>query len=536
MDSQILILIVFAAYFSFIIGLAIYFRKSKNMEDYFLGGRNLNTWVGALSAQTSDMSGWLLMGLPGAIFAFGTGRAWIVVGLILGTVLNWIFVAKKLRRYTIVAKNSITLPEYLENRFHDKSHILKFIAAIFFAIFFTVYAASGFVAGGTLLPEIFSVNYHVAVIILAAFVVAYTLIGGLKAISWTDSIQGMMMLLAILILPLIVIAHMGGFGAVADGIPAGHLNMFTVGGDNVGAISIISDLAWGLGYFGMPHILIKLMAIGKEKYVKKSAAIAIIWVVLALGAAIMTGLVGSAFVPGIPNREIVFIEMIQRIFFDGGVGMILIGGLFLCGMFAAIKSTADSQLLVASSAFGDMYKQVNKKASNKNLVWFSRGAVLVVALIALWIALSAYDPEIGGPNRNTGVMVLVSMAWAGFGAAFGPLVLCSLFWKRTNKAGAIAGVAAGGLTVIIWHYVPMFLREVDGVMTRIPLADETGLFSIVPGFALSLIAIIAFSLLTKKPSQEILDEFEIARKPLVEDDDGKEIIGCAKEVVAEEIL
>ena len=507
MTTSTLILLVFAIYFGIIIGLAIRFRKSKNLTDYYLGGRSLNVWVGALSAQTSDMSGWLLMGLPGAIYAAGTGRAWIAVGLIIGTALNWLFVAKRLRRYTIIANNSVTLPEYLENRFHDKSHVLKITAAIFFAIFFTVYAASGFVAGGTLLPQIFDINYQVAVIVLASFVVLYTFIGGLKAISWTDSIQGMMMLLAVMLLPVIVISTMGGWGAVSDGIPAGFLNIMSDGeGGTIAARSIISDMAWGLGYFGMPHILVKLIAIRKEKYVSRSALIAMIWVVLALGSAVMVGLVGRSFMPGLENPETVFIQMVRTIFIEhGSLWMILIGGLFLCGMFAAIKSTADSQLLVGSSAVADMYRVANKKVSDSHLVWFSRVAVLVVAAIAIWIALDAYDPAIGGPDRSTGVMVLVAMAWAGFGAAFGPLVLTSLFWKRTNLPGAITGVIVGGVTVIIWQYIPFL----DGGTLR----DATGIFSLVPGFFLSLISIIVVSMATKPPSREIEEEFEKASVP-----------------------
>ena len=533
MENQAWILAVFVVYFSVIIGLALWFRKSKNLADYFLGGRKLNTWVGALSAQTSDMSGWLLMGLPGAIYAAGTGRAWIAVGLIIGTVLNWCFVAKRLRRSTIVFSNSITLPEYLENRFHDKSHVLKLTAAVFFAIFFTVYATSGFVAGGTLLPQIFDISYQTALIIIAAFVVGYTLIGGLMAISWTDSIQGMMMLLAGFFLPIIVISQMGGWANVSAEVPAGWFNIMQVGGNPIRWQSMLSDLAWGLGYFGMPHILIKLIAIKRERNVNKSAIIAIVWVVLALFSAVMVGIVGRAFVPGLAGvEETAFINMIRMIFLDhGALWATLLGGLFLCGMFAAIKSTADSQLLVASSALSDIYRQANKKASDKHLVWISRGAVLVVAIVALIFALSAYDPALGGPNRNRGVMVLVAMAWAGFGAAFGPLVLCSLFWKRTNKIGAILGIAVGGLVVIFWQYIPLLQGYINNEPALVPLSAPlletvttgarggTGIFSIIPGFVLSLAAIIIGSLATKKPSEAVLEEFAAAQQPLVEDDD-----------------
>ena len=519
MTDQIWILLVFVLYFSAIIGLAIRFRKSQNLTDYFLGGRKLNTWVGALSAQTSDMSGWLLMGLPGAIYAFGTGRAWIAVGLIVGTVLNWCFVAKRLRRATIVFNNSVTLPEYLENRFYDKSHVLKLTAAVFFAIFFTVYATSGFVAGGTLLPQIFpGLSYQWSLIIIATFVVGYTFIGGLMAISWTDSIQGMMMLLAVFTLPIIVVSTMGGWANVAAEIPDGWYNVLQVGGEPLGWRSVVSDVAWGLGYFGMPHILIKLIAIKKEKNVSRSAVIAIVWVVLALGSAVMVGLVGRAFVPGLANSETVFINMITAIFLDrGALWATLVGALFLCGMFAAIKSTADSQLLVASSALSDIYRQADKKASDKKLVWISRAAVLLVAVLALVFALNSYvhggydanGVRIPGTiDRNSGVMALVAMAWAGFGSAFGPLVLCSLFWKRTNRVGAVAGVIVGGLTVIVWQYI-----SIGGAT----LAAQTGIFSLVPGFALSLIAIIVGSLVTRKPSAEMLEQFATAQKPLIED-------------------
>jgi sodium/proline symporter len=500
-----IVLMVFILYFGIIIAMALRFRKSQNLSDYLLAGRSLNTWVGALSAQTSDMSGWLLMGLPGAIYAFGVGRAWIAVGLIAGTVLNWLLVAKRLRRYTIIARNSVTLPEYFENRFHDTSHILKISAAIFFAIFFTVYAASGFVAGGTLLPQIFDVSYHVSVLIVASIVVMYTLIGGLMAISWTDSIQGMLMLFAVFFLPIVVISTMGGWGNVAANIPPGFYNIMSDGaGGTISARSIISDIAWGLGYFGMPHILIKLIAIRKERFVNRSAVIAIVWVVLALGSAVMVGLVGRAFMPGLQNRETVFISMVNAILVESGaLPAILLGGLFLCGMFAAIKSTADSQLLVGSSAICDIYKQAGKKTSDRHLVWFSRCAVFAVALVGIVIAFDAYTRE------GAGVMALVSNAWAGFGAAFGPIILCSLFWSRTNRAGAIAGVITGGLTIIIWEYLPL----VNGAN----LGTATGLYSLVPGFFLSFAAIIIASLLTKAPSQAILDEFEKASQPLIED-------------------
>jgi len=504
---QMIILVVFILYFSAIIGMAIRFRKSKDLTDYFLADRKLNTFVGALSPQTSDMSGWMLMGLPGAIFLMGAGYAWIAIGLTAGIILKWLFVAKRLRRYSIVANNAITLPQYLENRFHDKSHVLKFTAAIFFAVFFTVYAAASFVAGGRLLNALFGLNYTYAVLIVAALIVAYTFIGGLKAISWTDTIQGMMMLAAVLILPIIAIALLGGWSNVTNAIEyqgqAGFFNLMYSEGARIRPVTIISNLAWGLGYFGMPHILIKLMANKSEKNMTKSSVIAISWVLLALGSAVMVGFVGRAFIPELMygGEETVFIQMVQRIFVDQGIIlMVIFGGLFLCGIFAAIKSTADSQLLVASSAVtGDMYKTINKKATDKHLVWFSRFSVLAIAVVALIFAL----------NPDAGVMELVRHAWAGFGAAFGPLVILSLYWKRTNRAGAIAGVIVGGLTVIIWSYIPL----VDGAT----LGVATSLYSLVPGFFLALTAIVVGSLATKKPSDAILAEFETSKKPLIED-------------------
>lgn len=522
LSNQAWILIVFVLYFSAIIGMAIHFRKARDLSDYYLAGRGLGTWIGALSVQTSDMSGWLLMALPGSIFFFGTGRAWIAIGLIIGTVLNWLFVAKRLRRYTIVANNSITLPEFLENRFQDKSHVLKITACVFFAIFFTVYAASGFLAGGRMLPHIFGISYPIAVLILAAFVVLYTLIGGLKAISWTDSIQGMMLLGAVFFLPLIVTVNMGGWSQVTAAIDQpGFFNLLAdADGSRLSAIHIISGLAWGLGYFGMPHILVKVVAIKKERYIHRSALIAIVWVVIALASAIVVGFVGRAFVPeiGFEGREYVFIEMINRIFLDNGaLGLTLIGAVFLCGMFAAIKSTADSQLLVGSSAVGDIYKTINKKATDKNLVWFSRGVVLAVAILATLIAIDAYVPahyDAYGNyvpwalDRTTGVMALVTVAWAGFGSAFGPLVLCSLFWKRTTRIGGVAGIIVGGTTVLIWQYAPIW----NGAR---PI-DATGLNHIVLGFALGLLAVIVGSLASRPPSAEVMQDFEAAQQPLAE--------------------
>lgn len=483
-----------------LIGL-FFFKRSASLNDYFLGGRNLNSWVAALSAQASDMSGWLLMGLPGAVYALGTGQMWIAVGLGIGTILNWLFVAKRLRRYTIKAGDSITIPSYFENRFHDSSQLLRVASAVFITIFFAVYTASAFVAGGTLFSQVFGLDYHVSLLISAALILVYTFLGGFSAVSWTDFIQGLLMLVAILAVPILAMMAVGGPAAVSAELPAGFLNVMADGaGGNISFISIISQLAWGLGYFGMPHILIRFMAIKDEKSVGRSAGIAIIWVVLSLCFAVLVGIIGAAYLPGLADSETVFISMIQKVFMGASpyVHIPLLGGLFLCGILAAIMSTADSQLLVtASSITSDLYKgSINKKASDKHLVWFSRGAVVVVAIIAFIIAF----------DRTSSIMGLVSNAWSGFGSAFGALVLLSLYWKRTNRAGAAAGIIAGGVTVIVWDYIPLL-----GGTT---LATATGLYSLVPGFALSLVSIIVASLLTKAPSAEMQREFEEVQKPL----------------------
>ena len=499
MTGEAWTLIAFILYSAFVIGMAMVFMKSKNLSEYFLGGRKLNAWVGALSAQASDMSGWLLMGLPGAIYFFGIGRAWIAVGLAIGTACNWIFVAKRLRRYTITAGNAITLPQYLENRFRDTSHSLKIVAAIFFSIFFTIYTASGFRAGGMLLSQIFPIEYVTGVLIGAAFILIYTLIGGFLAVSWTDTVQGMMMLLAVLLVPIFAVAAMGGWNSAVAGIDPNLLNMMSDGmGGRLSAVSIISDMAWGLGYFGMPHILVRFMAISSEKQINRSAVIGIVWVILALGSALMVGLVGSAFVPGLyagselGSPETVFIQMVGRVFLNpDNLWLPLLGGLFLCGIFAAVKSTADSQLLVTSSAVtGDLYNQFNKNASDRHLVWVSRIVVVIVAVVAFFMVLD--------PNATT-VMALVAMAWSGFGSAFGSLVILSLYWKRVNKTGAFLGIISGGTTVIIWHYLP-----IAGGLT---LGAATGLYSLVPGFFISFFFVVAGSLATAAPSKEIQDEF-----------------------------
>lgn len=499
--DKIWILIAFAAYMLIMIGIgAKSMKKTNNSEDYFLGGRGLGGWVAALSAQASDMSGWLLMGLPGAVYMLGTGQVWIAIGLFIGTVLNWLFISARLRRYTIKAGNSLTLPQYFENRYKDKSRVLRVASSLFIMIFFLVYTASAFSAGGKLFSSVFGIDYKVALTVGAGIILLYTFMGGFWAVCVTDFIQGLLMLVGLLFVPIAAYFIVGGWseinGAVSSqGINADtYFNIMYSGDTKMGVIDIISQLGWALGYFGMPHILIRFMAVKSEKELKKSKSIAITWVALSLGAACFIGMVGRAYLSQVlesAESENVYIEMILQMFKED-IPVMFIGGVFLCGILAAIMSTADSQLLVtASSISEDLYKGVvNKDAKDKTVLKISRITVVVVAIIAFLLAL----------NPNNSVMGLVSNAWAGFGAAFGPLVLSSIFWKRSNSIGAIVSMISGGITVIVWDYVPLVNGETLGA--------KTGLYSLVVGFAVGLVGMVIGSLVTKAPSEEIMKEFD----------------------------
>lgn len=483
-------------------------KKNKNADDYFLGGRNLNGWVAAFSAQASDMSGWLLMGLPGCIYAFGANQAWIAIGLFIGTVLNWMFISGRLRKYTIKAGNSMTIPEYLSNRFRDEKKILMGISAVVMVIFFLVYTASFFAAGGKLFVSVLDMDYHLALILGGGVILLYTLFGGFIAVCETDFVQGLMMIVAILAVPIIAIILMGTGAVVPNLMGTGldvsvseYLNILIEDGEPKSAVSIVSQLAWGLGYCGMPHILVRFMAVKDEKELGRSKKIAIVWALLSLAVACMIGVIGRAYLyPQVLSNEAaeyenVFIEMIKKMFMED-IKLPFFGGLFLCGILAAIMSTADSQLLVTSSSVAkDLFGGVIfKKMSEKKMMLVSRLTVLVVAIIAFAIAW----------NPDASIMGLVSNAWAGLGAAFGPTILMSLYWKRTNLYGAMAGMLSGGLTVIIWDYIKLI--NVDGV--KVTLGVHTGLYSLLVGFAISLVCIILVSLITPKVSQEIVKEFE----------------------------
>lgn len=503
------ILLAFAIYMAgmLLIG-ASSAKKNKNADDYFLGGRNLGGWVAALSAQASDMSGWLLMGLPGCIYAYGTNQAWIAIGLFIGTVLNWLFVSGRLRRYTIKAGNAMTIPEYLSNRFKDKKQVLKAISAIVIVVFFLVYTASAFAAGGKLFDLVTDLNYHQALTLGAIVILAYTFLGGFIAVCKTDFIQGMLMLVAILAVPIIAVMLMGTGSIVPNLIDSGlavdakdYLNIFSVDGEPIGAMNIASQLAWGLGYCGMPHILVRFMAIKDEKELSKSKKIGIIWVLLSLSIACVIGVIGRAYlfpkVLGEVNAEYenVFIEMIMKVFMED-TSLVFIGGLLLCAVLAAIMSTADSQLLVSSSAVAnDLFHGVFfKKLNDKQVLAIARVTVIVIAIIAYIIAW----------NPNSSIMLLVSDAWAGLGSAFGPTILMSLYWKRTNIYGAAAGMISGGLTVIIWDYIKMI--DMNG--EKVTLGTYTGAYSLLIGFFVSLLFILVVSLVTPKVNDEVVKEFE----------------------------
>lgn len=503
--TTLTILAAFVVYLLFMIVIgAVYMKKTKNSEDYFLGGRGLNAWVAALSAQASDMSGWLLMGLPGAIYAMGTGQIWIAVGLCIGTILNWVFISKRLRKYTIAANNSLTIPAFLENRYRDKKRILLLISSIVIMIFFLVYTASALAAGGKLFNTVFGIDYHMALAIGAAVILCYTFMGGFMAVCVTDFVQGTLMLIGLLVVPIVAYCMLPGnlHDLLAQsnvvGGAAAFLNPFENGDRPYTFVEIFSQLAWGLGYCGMPHILTRFMAVKSQKELKKSSVIAIVWVILSLAAACFIGVISRAYLlptvlgeNGAASTESVFIQMIEKLF-TSDLALPFIGGIFLCGILAAIMSTADSQLLVtASAASEDLYHQfVKKDADSKEILRVGRFTVIIVSVIAFVIAW----------NPDSSIMGLVSNAWAGLGAAFGPTVVMSLFWRRTNLAGAVAGIVSGGLTVMIWDYLPL-----AGGQT---LGAYTGLYSLAVGFAVSLAMIVIFSLATKAPSKEITDEFD----------------------------
>jgi len=503
-----LLLATFIAYFVLVLGIGAYFyNRSAKMDEYFIANRQLNPYVAALSAQASDMSGWLLMGLPGSILVAGVGEIWVGIGLAIGTYLAWLIIAKRLRIYSEKANNSITISEYFSNRFKDDSGALRVLCGIVLLIFFTFYVASAFVSGGRLFQAIFpDSGYLVMMLACAAIIVIYTFLGGFKAVCWTDFFQGMLMFVAVIIVPLALIGELGGFDEAMNAIQsiAGTDSKFNVDFLTCGWIAILSGLAWGLGYFGMPHIQIRYMAIKNSADIRISRRVATLWVVIALACACLIGLIGRAWLTAeglypLDNPENILIVIVNEMW---STAIPVFAGLIFAGIMAAVMSTADSQLLVAaSSVSNDIYKHFKGDGiSDERLVWISRGIIIVIAIIAALIAL----------NPDSSIMNLVSFAWAGFGAAFGPLMILSLFWKRTNKAGAMAGIIAGFLTTVLWNTFlgSCIIAKILGIDSFVIDTPVTGVYELLPGFIIAFLAVVIVSLITSKPGAEITKIFD----------------------------
>lgn len=490
-------IIVFVLYLGFMLGIGIYFYKkgkdgNEDLSDYLLGGRDLNPWVAALSAGASDMSGWLLMGLPGAAYLSGYSAGWIGIGLGIGTWVNWQFVAKRFRIYTELSGNSITLSDYFENRFKDNSKILRMVSAVFILFFFFVYTSSGFVAGAKLFNVVFGIDYIPALILGAIVILSYTVLGGFAAVSWTDFFQGMLMFIALVGVPIAVFSSLGGVGPTMDSIRSLNPNLLNIfkntDGSTLGFWAIASLLAWGLGYPGQPHVTARFMAIRSHKEVRTATIVATVWVVISLLASVLIGTIGMVYFIGAPLEgvavENVFMLLIQSVFHPA------VAGLFLAAVLAAVMSTADSQLLVTSSSFTKDFYQVffNKKATEKQMVKVSRISVLIVAIVAFILAM----------NPDNKVLDLVSYAWAGLGATFGPIVLLSIYWRDMTRNGAIAGMLTGGITVIAWQ-----------PLTSGAFSD---VYELLPAFIFACLAIIIVSKIGEKPSKEIYAEFDEMKK------------------------
>ncbi len=522
MSDKIQILIAMIAYMTVVIVIgAVYAKRAnKNSEAYFLGGRSLGPWVTAMSAEASDMSGWLLMGLPGVAYWFGLADAfWTALGLAVGTYVNWLIVSKRLRRYSIRANNSITLPEFFSNRFREKKKTIMLITAAFILIFFTVYASSCFVTCGKLFSTLFGTSYHSMLILGAAFVLLYTVLGGFLAESVSDFMQAIVMIIALTTVVILGVINAGGFGAIIDNakeIP-GFLEFFGLAQPKVdeagkqlfdgvkplfeneaapyGLLTVFSMMAWGLGYFGMPQVLLRFMAIRKESELKRSRRIAMVWVLISLAVAVFIGIVGRQI-------SVADLEGSEALATKGGAENIfiilaenflppMVAGLVMAGILAATISSSDSYLLIAASALSKNIFQgiVKKDATDKQVMTVSRITLLVLTLIGILIAL----------DKDSVIFSIVAFAWAGFGATFGPLMLFSLFWKRVNKAGAIAGMISGAGMVFLWKLV---ISKAGGAFA---------IYELLPAFIFSSIVIVVVSLLTKAPSKEIEEDFEAVR-------------------------
>lgn len=490
----------------------IFFLKQRNSnggdKDYFLGGRKMNGFVAALSAGASDMSAWVLMGLPGAIYLKGMGQVWISVGLLVGTICSWIFIAPKLRRYSIVAKDSITIPQFLTNRFLTKGKALQVISAVIFIVAYCVYAASSIVACGNLFNTVFGMNKNAAMIGATIIILLYTFLGGFSAVCWTDFIQGILMLVALMAVPIIASVAMGAadFAPVAEVVTGENYYSFLSSGsfDWASVSDIISGFGWGLGYMGMPHILIRYMSIRSEKDMKKSQKIGCFWTAIILAMASVVGLVGHEFLGtalDADSKSMVFITMVRKILVENrGAILIFIAGILLAAILAASMSTADSQLLASASAFAtDFYKPVcRKNASDREMLWVGRAIVAVISVIALIIAMTPSLADIMG---------LVENAWGAFGASFGPVIVLALSWKRLTYSGAVAGIVAGFGVDVLW--LMLFTSTFESVSIC-----STGIYEIIPGFIAGLIAAVVVSLAGKEPSKEVIELFEKSRQEI----------------------
>ncbi len=471
-------LVVFIIYLVFMIGIGVYFflrSKGANEKDYFLGGRQMGAWVSALSAGASDMSAWVLMGLPASIYAAGMGQSWIAIGLAIGYALSWIFEAPRLRKFSIEANDSITIPQYLTNRFLSKSKALQIICAVIFVFAYTIYAASSIKACGTLFNTVIGMDATLAMYIAAAIIIGYTFLGGFSAVCWTDFFQGLLMLAALLIAPIFALGLVKSGNTATAEFPANYWSFAENWKD------IVSGLGWGLGYFGMPHIIIRFMSVKSDKELRKSSVIGITWTVIILVMSVMAGAVGRMFMGEIADSSTVFIQMTRRIFPP------IISGVLLSAILAASMSTADSQLLASASAFAsDVYKPVfRKNASDKEMLWAGRLVVAAIAVIALLIAAN--------PGSGT-IMGLVSNAWGVFGAAFGPVILLSLFWKRLTFSGAAEGIVVGAAVDILW----------------LAFLGSTGLYEIIPGFFCGLITSVLVSMASPEPGKDVEALFDRA--------------------------
>ncbi len=497
-------ILAFVIYFIALIIIGVHFWKVKDrdsMEDYILGGRSFGPYVSAMSAQASDMSGWLLMGLPGSIVLAGLGQAWIGIGLLIGSYTSWLFVAKRLRKHSVVSKNSLTMPEFFSNRFADHKGYLRIVCAVVILFFFTIYVGSGFQSCGIVLDMLLdNGGFEIGIIVGGAVIILYTFLGGYKALCWTDFFQAILMVVVIVMVPLVIIGDVGwdtisaGWDdlVVSQGLE-GYTSLFYNEGIPISAVVIISGLVWGLGYYGMPHIVVRYMSIRKVSEIKVARRVSLIWGILALSFICLLGVIAGVYLPmngidifntGMYDSEYVFMYTAQVLFQETAPFIL---GVVFAAILAAIMSTASSQLLVsASSITNDILAKTDRvHISERNLMWLARGIVVVISIIGMCLALFGSD----------NIMGLVSYAWSGFGSAFSPVMILALFWKRMNWQGAMAAMITGFVVVVFWE----------------TFMDFTGMYSLFPGFVLAFIVAVVVAKLTPPPSQEVLDEFEAAQ-------------------------